>query len=324
VNEHPTERIEADNGKTLSPLVERLDPAIGELSTVMGAMMTELLRRTLRGSVRQIDDELKGHVAEKVDATIAQRLPAIEQSATEVAEKAAREAATEVAVEEVQALEQRGKEVQRELAGKIEQVEQRAEQNISTRAHELTTRIEDTARHAATTTEEKARELARQIEEAEHRANAAAQAEVARQVEDLLQRSRRTTAEMKDRLQALETTAGMLGKQILDEAGDRKAEQTAFRADVDGRLKAVLQQLQQQDQARRAAEEQFRRDLTAARHEARQTIEALERRVVELEKPRGLRALWAWLFGRWKKEAGAGEPAAEATEAEATVVSREE
>ena len=73
---------------------------------MMGAMMTELLRRTLRGSVRQIDEELQGEVAQKVDATIADRLPAIEQSAAAAADKTAREAATEVAVEEVHALEQ--------------------------------------------------------------------------------------------------------------------------------------------------------------------------------------------------------------------------
>lgn len=306
MNEHLSPTVEADTDKPLGPLVERLDPAIGELSTVMGAMMTELVRRALRGSVRQIDDELQGQVAQKVDATIAHRLPAIEQSATEVAEKAAREAATEVAVEEVQALEQRSKEVQRELVGKIEQVEQTAESRLTREAHELASRIEETAKNATLTAEEKARELARLIEEAERRANEAAQAEVARQVEDLLQRSRRTTTEMKDRLQALETTAGTLGKQLLDEAGERKAEQ-----------KAVVQQLQQQEHARRSAEEQFRRELLHALDEARGQNAALERRVVELEKPRGLRALWAWLSGLWRKKAVAAEPEPEAEEAEA-------
>jgi hypothetical protein len=326
VNEHVSPTVEAEPNKPLTPLIERLDPAIGELSTVMGAMMTELLRRTLRGSVRQIDEELQGQVAEKVDATIAHRLPAIEQSAHEVAEKAAREAATEVAVEEVQALEQRAKEAERdivariettarsaerhtvetarELTGKIELVEKKAEFTITTKAHELTNRIEETAKTVTLTAEEKARELARQIEEAERRANEAAQAEVARQVEELLQRSRKTTAEMKDRLQVLETTAGTLGKQLLDEASDRKAEQIAFRADVDGRLKALVQQ-----------QEHARRDLLRALEEARRQNEALERRVAELEKPRGLRALWAWLTGRRKKPVIAEAPEPEPEEA---------
>ncbi len=337
MNDYPSPAVEPDSNRPLTPLVERLDPSIGELSTVMGAMMTELLRRTLRGSVKQIDEELQGQVAQKLDATIAHRLPAIEQSAAEAAEKAAREAATEVAVEEVQALEQRAKESERqivariedtargaerqtaetarELTGKIELAEKKAELTISSRANELTNRIEETAKTVSTTAEEKARELARQIEEAERRANEAAQAEVARQVEDLLQRSRKTTGEMKDRLQVLETTATTLGKQLLDEASDRKAAQIAFRADVDGRLKAVVQQLQQQEQARRAGEEQFRRELMEALAEARGRAEALEARVAELEKPRGLRALWAWLFHRGKKQQTAEEPEAQEVEA---------
>jgi hypothetical protein len=89
VNEQFSHPVETENNKV--SLVERLDPSIGELSSVMGAMMTELLRRTLRDSVRQIDDELEARAAQKLDATIANRLPAIEQSATEAATKAARE-----------------------------------------------------------------------------------------------------------------------------------------------------------------------------------------------------------------------------------------
>ena len=327
MNEHISPPLEADNNKSAA-LVERLDPSIGEMSTVMGAMMTELLRRTLRGSVRQIDEELQGKVAEKVDATIAHRLPEIEHNAAEAAERVAREAATEVAVEEVHALEQRAREVQRDLAsqieqtartvevktaetarelnGKIELVERKTDLSITSKAHELTSRIDETAKQAVETTRETARGLARQIEEAEKRACG----EVTRQVEDLLQRSRKATGEMKDRLQALETTAGNLGKQLIDEASDRKAEQMAFRADLDGRVKAVLHQLQHLEQARR----EVQRELMEALNEARRRNAGLGARVAELEKPRGLRALWAWLTGWFKKApaAEAEEPAAAA------------
>jgi hypothetical protein len=329
VNEHLSPPVEAENSKPPGSLVERLDPSIGELSSVMGAMMTELLRRTLRGSVRQIDDELQGQVAEKVDAAVSHRLPEIEHSAAEAAEKAAREAATEVAVEEVHALEQRTREVHRELAsqidtktadttrelnGKIELVERKADLTLTSKAHELTTRIDETARQVTAKTEETAQGLVRQITEAERRANEAAQAEVARQVEDLLQRSRKTTAEMKDKLHALETTTTNLGKQLIDEASDRKAEQIALRTEVDGRVRVVLHQLEQAEHARKTAEEQARRELAKVRQEltealteARERNATLEGRVVELEKPRGLRALWAWLFGRRKKEEAAAE-----------------
>jgi hypothetical protein len=324
VNEHFSHPVESENTK--ASLVERLDPSIGELSSVMGAMMTELLRRTLRDSVRQIDDELEGRAAQKLDATIAHRMPVIEQSATEAATRAARETATDVAVEKALALElaitstaheltsriedtaktattmteekarvlarqiettarmaeQQRVETANTLAGKIEQVDKKAELAITSTAQELTGRIEDTAKTATTRTEEKAQELARQIEEAERRATGTAQAEVTRQIEEVLQRTRKTTAAIKDRLQVMETTAGILKKQV-----------------------------QEQELARRTSDDHFRVELA----EARKRNATLEARVMELEKPRGLHALWAWLFGRRKKQPK--QPAAESENTEA-------
>src|SRR4051812_45118440 len=113
VTQHYPTSVQAEETKLHLPLVERMDPAIGEATTVMGAMMTELLRRTLRGGVLQIGEQLEGYVAEKVDTTIAERTPAIEQAAAEVAEHTARSAATEVAKEEVQVLEVRTRETSR-------------------------------------------------------------------------------------------------------------------------------------------------------------------------------------------------------------------
>jgi hypothetical protein len=314
VNEHFSHAVETENNKPFTTLTERLDPSIGEVSTVMGAMMTELLRRALRGSVRQIDEELQGEVDQKLDATIAQRLPAIEQSAAEAADKVARQAATEVAVEEVHALGQRAKEAEREmlsriqttaqaaeqqtaetartLTDKIELVEKNAERAITSSSHQLTSRIEETAKTVTTLAEEKARALARDIEEAERRANEAARAEATRQVEDVLHKARITAAGIKDRLQGLETMANTLHKQLDGEAGERKAELMT--------LRSVADKLQEDQSS-------LRRLLA----EARQQNEALAARVTELESPRGLRALWGRLFGRRKAEPAAIEsPAA--------------
>lgn len=277
MNEQVSPSVDNENNQPLAPLVERLDPSIGELSTMMGAMMTELLRRTLRGSVRQIDEELQGEVAQKVDATIADRLPAIEQSAAAAADKTAREAATEVAVEEVHALEQRTKETHRAIADRIDSsaraaaektaqaervltnridlAERNAERAITTKATELTSHIEAAAKSATSLTEEKARELARTIEEAERRANETAQAEAARQVDDLLQRSKKTTAGLRDRIQTLEGNTAELAQRF------------------DQALRTVLERIDKADQ-----------------------------RLTEVEKPRGLRALWLWLLGCFGKK----------------------
>jgi hypothetical protein len=270
VAEHVPGPIETEAARPPSLLVDRLDSSIGEMSTVMGGMMSELLRRALRGSIRAIDEQLQGQAAHKVDLCVAERLPGIEQAAAEAADKVSRQAATEVAVEEVRVLEQRTREQTAEsartLTGKIELTEQKVELAIASKAHELHHRIDETARSAFTKTEEKAGELSRHIEDVERRANEAA----TRQVDALLQRAKKSAAEIKDRLKALEETAA-----------------------------ALHRQLEAHDQARRTTEEQLRDALRATRQEN----DLLAARVAELEKPRGLRALWAWLFGRRNKTA---------------------
>ncbi len=242
-------------------------------------MMTELLRRALCGSVTTIDDELQVQVAQKVDATVAQRLPKIEQAAAEVADKAARVAATEVTFEGIRSLEQRSKEAERgivahiettardaeekitktaaTLSGRIEEVEKNAEQAITTKSNELASSMEQ----AIVT---KGHELATSIEAAERRANELAHAEIARHVEELMARSRKTVSGMKDKLQTLDTTAASLTKGV-----------------------------QQLEKERRRAEEDLRRELNTMR----QLNETLAARVADLEKPRGLRGLWAKFAG---------------------------
>ena len=66
-------QTEPETGKLAVPLLERMDPAIGETTSVLGAIMTEFLRRTLRGGVLQIGKELHTFVDEKVDAAIVDR-----------------------------------------------------------------------------------------------------------------------------------------------------------------------------------------------------------------------------------------------------------
>jgi chromosome segregation ATPase len=212
----------SQESKPLSaPLVERVDSSIGEASTMIGAMLTEFMRRTLRNGVIKIDEEMNAFVGEKVDATIAERTPALEQHAAEVAENAARSAATEVAVQEVTVLREKTDETARHLEGRIDATDKK----VGTTAEEIT-----------------------------------------QQVQDLWQRSREGAASFKARLKELEASS----------------EQD----------KAELKRL-------RDHYETSRRKL----EELAGTNEALVARIIELEKPRGLRALWARLFGRRKKAA---------------------
>ena len=54
----PTTPPTSSADRLSAPLMERMDPAIGEASSVMGAMLTEMIRRSLRGGVLHIGEEL--------------------------------------------------------------------------------------------------------------------------------------------------------------------------------------------------------------------------------------------------------------------------
>ncbi len=156
------------------------------------------------------------------------------------------------------------------MTGKIELAEQKAELAIMTKANELTNHIAASARSVTNLAEEQARELARHIEEAERRANEAAQAEATRQVDDLLQRSKKTTAGLRDRIQALEAGTADLAKNVVDLAATRQAEDQKLTEALTNAMRTMIDRVEKEERARLAADER---------------AEALTRRVAELEKP---------------------------------------
>jgi chromosome segregation ATPase len=253
VNQFPAQ-LNREDSKPSDSLTERLDPSIGEASTVMGAMITELLRRTLRGGVSRIGEGLDAYVNEKVDSTIADRTPAIEQAAVEVAENAARVAATEVAHEEVHALERRTKETSEQLAAQIEETARTAQKTAEEKARDLGSRIESAEKKAEQEKTLAVQQLVQQIEIAEKRVGEHSHTRMTQHVDEIMERSRKGTMALKSRLQSLESS--------LEEA------QARLRAEL-----AVLAEANQ----------------------------ALKVRIVELEKPRGLRGLFARIFSRKKK-----------------------
>jgi hypothetical protein len=242
---------ELENRNDALQLLERLDPAIGEATSMVGAMLTELLRRTLRGGVMRIGDEMHGFVSDKVDTAIAERTPGLEQLAAEVAEHTARTAATEVATEEVRALEQRTQASHLELAGKVTEAASAAEQR----------------------TRESAAALTAQIRETEQRGQAA----LHEQVQTLIDRSRERSDRLKAKFAEHDNVIAGLGKQL------------------DGVGKDLVRKLQESHSG-----------LSEVLHMLKQEQQALTARVAELEKPRGLRALWLRLLGR--RQANPAEP----------------
>jgi hypothetical protein len=249
-------QTEPESGKLAMPLLERMDPAIGETTSVLGAIMTEFLRRTLRGGVLQIGKELHTFVDEKVDAAIVDHTPALERAAAEVAEHAARTAATEVAHEEVRALESRTRDTHH--------------QTVS----HLTSQIDEAKKHAQNAVLETAQNLVVQIKEAARRVGDSAHAEVTQKVEELHERSRQSYSQVHERLDAQDKAGQAFLKQLQEEQRNRKTENQALKAEIQ-KLTSLL----------RSAND----------------------RLVELEKPRGLRAWLGRLFGKGKKKSAAAQ-----------------
>jgi DNA repair exonuclease SbcCD ATPase subunit len=266
-------QTEPESGKLAMPLLERMDPAIGETTSVLGAIMTEFLRRTLRGGVLQIGKELHTFVDEKVDAAIVDHTPALERAAAEVAEHAARTAATEVAHEEVRALESRTRDAHQELTNQIHSA---THQTVNS----LTSQIDEAKKHSQNAVLETAQNLVVQIKEAARRVGDTAHAEVSQKVEELHERSRQSYAQVHERLDAQDKAGQTILKQLQEEQRNRKAENQALKVEIQ-KLMSLL----------RTAND----------------------RLAELEKPRGLRAWLGRLFGKGKKKSAATEPSTSKT-----------
>jgi hypothetical protein len=202
------------------PLAGSLDQAIGEATTVLGAMVTELMRRSLRGGVLKVGEQLETYVGECVDQTIAERRPVIEQTASAVAEETAYTTAAKVVGEEVYALEQRTTEADRVLAGQIEEAERRT--------HEAG--------------QEKARELTGQIEATAKRVSEAAHAELGLRLKEITDKAKEGTVRIKASIQAVADLTTELGKRLDAERAARQTEHAAVR-DLERSLTDELREL---------------------------------------------------------------------------------
>jgi hypothetical protein len=308
VNEHNHTVTETPPSEFSLPLADWLDPSIGEVSTSMGVLVTELIRRSLRTGVQSIGDGLRGMVIEKVDATVADRMPRIEQAARDVADRTARDRAADVADEKVQDLRRRTEEEAQTQARRIQETEERARQATQ----DLSGRIEETANRVLETTQETARDLSGRIEETEKRVTEATNTLIKGELDQVLEKARATALSLRNSLHSLDRKVTHLEKQLALEKTARQAEQ-AKEADALGqRLTAVGERVEKEEGERRQEagllREQLRRSHQEAQarwqgqvEELRQENQRLAARLAELEKPRGVRALFGKLFARGSK-----------------------
>lgn len=277
-DQFPTATVEANHTPMVESLAERMDLSIGEASTVIGSVLTELMRRSLRGGVMQIGEQLHDFVTEKVDATIVERTPVIEQVAVEVADKTARTAATEVAKDEVQYVSRKADELGQQLHGKIELAEKKAELAAAGVTMELTNQLKDT----------------------EKRLIAAAHEDALQQLQEYRDRARQGVVLMKGRVKRLDAALEALGKKLTQEQDERRTH-----------VGAVEERLQHAELERQAIEQQLRQELARVvesvqaqvrveEEKLKQQIVALNERVVDLERPGAFRRLLQRL-AFWRK-----------------------
>jgi hypothetical protein len=296
------------------PLADSMDQSIGEVTTVMGAMITELMRRSLRGGVLKIGEELQTLVVDKVDSAVAERVPEMERAAMAAAEQTAQIAAAKVAAEEVHALDVKTGETTRRLESRIEGVGQEARGVVEEKAQALTGRIEERAqaltgkidevdrraseatRQAAEAAHKAAEHLSGQIVETEKRVCELTQTEIDQRLASVVEKSREAATMLKTRLKAVEDLSETLGLQIRDERASREGElRTGF-----AKLQQHFEQLSHtMSQGAAQTEARFKEELAGLR----KINEALTARVAELEKPKGFFSRW---FGK-KKEKELGQ-----------------
>ena len=312
-----------------SSLPDRMDSAIGEASSVMGSVMTELIRRSLRGGVLQIGEGLHGYACEQVDAVIVEKTPVLENLASEVADRTARYAATEVAKQETEALAREARESDRQPGGAHRTDRRRLARgngrggprlDRQNQGHPEARRRSYPRDGARPDHENRGGGETRRRDDGsdgprsgdEDRGGGAAPCDTARgeldqRLVELKQSSREVVVALKDRLRVLKETAAELGQRLQEEQTERKAGQSALHGAVEERHAGLARVFQEEQATRRNAEDKLREELlhavNAANAQLRQEVgelrsvnEVLTARVVELEKPCGLCRLFRRLM----------------------------
>jgi chromosome segregation ATPase len=300
VNEDFRELERRPMNNSRDSLVERLDPALGEASSGIGVLLSELVRRTLRGGVAKIEEEMHDFAQEKVDLAVESRMPQFQEAATQTAERKAEV----IARQEVQGVEQQVRETSSRLTQQLSDAQRLAEEAAERLSQELVAterRVEDKARSitqvAVGTVEQEtkatAEKLTIDIAETERRAEVRARELVAEHVEELKQRSKQTYLQVREALDELTRHSASLDEQVAREQQERQAEVASLRETINMAVEAQTQ------------------DLRTLLQQLVARNEHLEARLAELEKPRGLRAWFRRLLaGRKRSEGQVATPAA--------------
>lgn len=302
-------------------LVEQMDPVIGEASSGIGSLMTELIRRMLRTGIQKVDEELHAQVSDKIEDLLTQRGPQLEEAAALVARRHAESTAVTLLQASTEAIERQTAEAAAKLRAELSEAEKRALANdeaLERQAAEaaaklreelseaekralandeaLRLEVSEAESRAKQSTYQAAEELGREIAATEERVSRAARENLSEKFEELLQRSKGTAATIRESLASL---SGRLDASIEQDRHEREMlrqqmqqQFTVYGERIAGQQRLVDRNLTTLHAEITASAERTQAKLLDAINRLQQANERLEQRIVELEKPRGLFAWW--------------------------------
>ena len=283
------QRIENERVTESPQLVERMDSAIGEASTSIGMIMSEMVRRSLRGGVADIGSSIHDYAREQVDAAIDEMMPTVSNAVEEIAETTSHRITDE-------AVQKFGDELRTVETRTVEQT-----QVITARYREESETALAVMKIAVTESRDAAEATARDLKDMRQRAR-----DTLKKVQSDIQTTNDVCAEFERRLsetsQELTAVGGQLAQERIQHQETRgKLEQlertlTAAR----GELKRCAQELSETRQEQSGTVETVSQlGLGTARKD--QALEmlcaGLASRLDELERPRGIKALFSKFTG---------------------------
>lgn len=272
-NPHPqatTSPQGANSSSEMQPanhLGDRLDSVIGETSSGIGALLSELLRRSLKSGVTDLGDSLGEFADEQVEMAVERQMPVIAEAADAVAESTSKRV-VQAAIDELNGQTAKAQEA---MECKIDEVESKAFDRSKDHVNEVVREVRETI--------EKTREDA-----------TASQNSSETKIEELREKARQSWRKLVE-----EITKVKEAHNSLVQKNDKLREE----------LGQVYQKHLQQVEA---AEQRY-----AALLDRNQVFEM---RLAALEKPKGIKAVFAKFRGKGKSQAKLSAPAPESDPSE--------
>ncbi|MEQ9410594.1 MAG: hypothetical protein RIK87_22855 [Fuerstiella sp.] len=240
---------EIEDCRNSGTLPDKLDSAIGDASTGIGVLLSELVRRSLRGGVAHIDETLAQFAEDQVDVAVEKQMPHLTEAAETVAESTSR-----------RVTDQKLESTVEQLHGDIRAAEERA------------------------------------VNQTE---------ELGRRLEENLHKSRQQVGEAVGDLQSLREKARSNWKRVVREFETLNEQNTALKSElaalqsrltkVNSELKTAQSELTKVNSGVKKVQSELKTVNSDLRPQIDQLTghnEQLEKRLAELEKPRGLKAVW--------------------------------